>query len=60
MLIFGENPREMDTPTKMVLVQSHNSLKMKNGWHHCVPHEKIYKLCRFGGSTLKTSRADLG
>jgi hypothetical protein len=60
MLIFGENHREMDTPTKMAIVQSFNGLKMKNGWHHRVPHEKIYKLCRFSGSTLKTFGADLG
>jgi hypothetical protein len=58
MLIFGGNHGEMDTPTKMALVQSLNGIKMKNGWHHCVPHEKIYKLCRFGGSTLKTFGAE--
>jgi hypothetical protein len=60
MLIFSENPGKIDTPTKMALVQSLNSLKKKNGWLHRVPHEKIYKLCRFGGSTLKTFGADLG
>ena len=60
MLIFGENPGKMDTPTKMALVQSLNGLKLKNEWHHRVPHEKIYKLCRFGGSTLNTFGADLG
>jgi hypothetical protein len=40
MLIFGENPRELDTPTNMALVQSLNGLKMKNGWHHRVPMKK--------------------
>jgi hypothetical protein len=44
----------------MALVQRLEGLKMKNRWHHRVPHEKMYKLCRFGGSTLKTFGADLG
>ena len=44
MLIFGENPGKMDTPTMMALIQGLNGLKMKNGWHHRVPHEKIYAL----------------
>jgi hypothetical protein len=40
MLILGENPGKMDTPTKMALVLQLNSLKMKIVWHHRVPHEK--------------------
>ena len=51
MLIFGENPGKMDTPTKMALAQRLNYLRIKNGFHHRVPHEKIYKLCWFDDST---------
>jgi hypothetical protein len=59
MLIFDDNSVEMDTPTKMALVQRLNGLQMKNGKHHRVPHEKTYELCRFGCFTLKTFGTDL-
>jgi hypothetical protein len=59
-LFFCENPGKMDMPTKIALVQILNGLKMKNGWYHCIPLEKLYKLCRFGSSTLKTFGSDLG
>jgi hypothetical protein len=51
MLIFGKNSDKMDTPTKMALAQRLNDLRIKNGFHHSVPHEKIYKSCWFDGST---------
>jgi hypothetical protein len=59
MLIFGERPGKIDMPTKMALALGLSGLKMKNGWHHRVPHEKIYKLCWFDGSTLKTFGSEL-
>jgi preprotein translocase subunit SecA len=46
-----ENSGKMDTPTKMALVQHLNGLKMQNGWYHRVLHEKLYRLCRFDGSS---------
>jgi hypothetical protein len=51
MLIFGENPGKIDTPTKMALAQCLNDPRIKNGFHYRVPHEKISKLCWFDGST---------
>jgi hypothetical protein len=42
MLIFCKNSWKMDMPTKMALVQHLNGLKIQNGWHHRVLHEKIY------------------
>jgi hypothetical protein len=33
---------EMATPTKMASERPQDGVKMKNGHHHSVPHEKIY------------------
>jgi hypothetical protein len=57
LLYNSADPGKMDTPTKMALVQGLNGLKMKNGWLHHVPLEKIYKLCRF--DILKTFGSEL-
>ena len=51
MLIFYDIHEKMDMPTKMALAQRLNDLRIKNGFHHRVPHEIIYKLCWFDGST---------